>query len=227
MSELYDAIVIGAGHNGLTCACYLAKAGLKVLVLEQYRTIGGMTITEEETLPGFWSDIHASGYQLANLSPVPHELGLLDRYELIEPDIPFSHAFPDGNIISVDRDIEETVAAIAGYSRKDAGTWRALMNRFLAEKTPSLRLCFRLRLRSPPPRQASPNPPPVWRAIDSACRVSGHGQTRVSKTKRPKLCSDRSPPFSAHRRTTPVAPNLVGFLRRSCKTWATISSKAE
>jgi beta-carotene ketolase (CrtO type) len=94
MSHSHDAIVIGAGHNGLTCACYLAKAGLKVLVLEQYHTIGGMTVTEEETLPGFWSDIHASGYQLANLSPVPHELGLLDRYELIEPEIPFSHAFP-------------------------------------------------------------------------------------------------------------------------------------
>jgi beta-carotene ketolase (CrtO type) len=134
MSESYDAVVIGAGHNGLTCACYLARARLKVLVLEQYRTVGGMTITEEETLPGFWSDIHASGYQLANLSPVPHELGLLDRYELIEPEFPFSHAFPDGNIISVDRDIEKTVAAIARYSHKDAETWRALMGRFLAEK---------------------------------------------------------------------------------------------
>ena len=75
----YDAIVIGAGHNGLTCACYLAKAGLKVLVLEEYHTIGGMTITEEITLPGFKSDVHAFGYQLANLSPVPTELNL-DRY---------------------------------------------------------------------------------------------------------------------------------------------------
>jgi beta-carotene ketolase (CrtO type) len=46
----YDAIIIGAGHNGLTSACYLAKAGLKVLAIEQYRSIGGMTITEEITL---------------------------------------------------------------------------------------------------------------------------------------------------------------------------------
>jgi phytoene dehydrogenase-like protein len=93
-----------------------------------------MTVTEEETLPGFWSDIHASGYQLANLSPVPHELGLLDRYELIKPEIPFSHAFPDGDIISVHRDIEKTVGDIARYSLRDADTWRALMKRFLAQK---------------------------------------------------------------------------------------------
>ena len=90
MLHPFDAIVIGAGHNGLTCACYLARAGLKTLVLEQYHTVGGMTVTEEETLPGFWSDIHASGYQLANLSPVPQELGILDRYN----EIPFSQRLP-------------------------------------------------------------------------------------------------------------------------------------
>ena len=146
MSHSYDAIVIGAGHNGLTCACYLAKAGLEVLVLEQYHTVGGMTVTEEETLPGFWSDLHASGYQLANLSPVPHELDLLDRYELIEPEIPFSHAFPNGDIISVHRDVERTVGDIARYSHKDAETWRALMNRFLAQKHAITAAMF-----SPPP----------------------------------------------------------------------------
>jgi beta-carotene ketolase (CrtO type) len=76
MSHQYDAIVIGSGHNGLSCACYLAKDGMKVLVLEQYASIGGMTNTEELTLPGFHSDRHAIAYQLANLSPVPRELEL-------------------------------------------------------------------------------------------------------------------------------------------------------
>lgn len=66
----HDAIVIGSGHNGLMCVCYLAKAGLKVLVLEQYHSIGGMTNTEELTLPGFKSDTHVIGYQLTNLSPL-------------------------------------------------------------------------------------------------------------------------------------------------------------
>ena len=146
MPHHYDAIIIGAGHNGLTCACYLARAGLKVLLLEQYHTVGGMTITEEETLPGFWSDIHASGYQLANLSPVPNELGLLSRYELIEPEIPFSHAFPDGDLISVHRDIEKTVAEIGRYSAKDAERWHALMQQFLAEKDAITAAMF-----SPPP----------------------------------------------------------------------------
>ena len=78
MPHHYDAILIGAGHNGLACACYLSRAGLKILILEQYHSVGGMTVTEGETLPGFWFDIHTSGYQIANLSPDPKEMHLLD-----------------------------------------------------------------------------------------------------------------------------------------------------
>jgi len=131
MAKQYDALVIGAGHNGLTCACYLAKAGLKVLILEGYHTIGGMTLTEELTLPGFKSDVHASGYQLANLSPVPAELELARHgLELIEPDLVYAHAFPDGSSVAVSRDLERTVASIGRYSTQDAQTWRALLLSF-------------------------------------------------------------------------------------------------
>jgi beta-carotene ketolase (CrtO type) len=83
----YDAVVIGAGHNGLTCGCYLAKAGLKVLVLEQYSEVGGMTISEQIAAPGFLSDIHASGYLVAKLTPASQQLGLAAHgLELITPD---------------------------------------------------------------------------------------------------------------------------------------------
>ncbi len=127
MGQAYDAIVIGAGHNGLTCACYLARAGFKTLVLDQYHMVGGMATTEEVTLPGFRSDLHAFGFQFANLSPVPAELGLAEfGLELIRPEINHSQVFPDGRIISLYRNVDDTIASIGRYSKKDAETWRAL-----------------------------------------------------------------------------------------------------
>jgi beta-carotene ketolase (CrtO type) len=135
MPSKYDAIVIGSGHNGLTCACYMAKAGLKVLVLEQYHSIGGMTNTEEITLPGFKSDTHAICIQFANFSPAPDELQLTQYgFELICPDLCLTHAFPDGRSISVHRDLDRTCQGIAQYSQKDADTWRNLYQTFLEQK---------------------------------------------------------------------------------------------
>ncbi len=131
-----DAAVIGSGHNGLTCACYLAKAGLDVLVLERSPTIGGMTGTAELTLPGFHSDVHAFGYQFANLSPVPQELELFSHgLDLIYPELGYAHAFPDGGVAYVSRDIERTCRSIARYSQRDAATWRALTETYQAAKT--------------------------------------------------------------------------------------------
>src|SRR5215831_8399182 len=131
----FDAIIIGAGHNGLTCGCYLAKAGLKVLVLEEYHLIGGMTITEEITLPGFRSDVHAFGYQLANISPVPGELNLAKYgFELIYPEVSFSHIFPNGRSISMYRSLDKTLKSIQQFSQKDALTWSNLFNKYLSDR---------------------------------------------------------------------------------------------
>jgi phytoene dehydrogenase-like protein len=132
---MHDAVVIGAGHNGLTCACYLAKAGLSVLVLEANDEIGGLTVTQEITDSGFHSDLHAFGYQFASLSPAPAELDLASHgLRLLHPDIAFANAFPDGRSILMHTDLDDTCASIAAVSPADADAWRALFRQWTGAK---------------------------------------------------------------------------------------------
>jgi beta-carotene ketolase (CrtO type) len=147
----FDAVVIGAGHNGLTCACYLARAGLKVIVLEEYHDVGGMTITEEIAGAGFHSDIHASGFLVAKLSPVLAELGLEENgLELITPEPNWAHVRSDGRFFLVGRDPATTAEQLARYSRKDAETWSALYERWLDAKPKIVTGMY-----SPPPSLSS------------------------------------------------------------------------
>ncbi|MDQ3696044.1 MAG: NAD(P)/FAD-dependent oxidoreductase [Chloroflexota bacterium] len=153
MARTYEVIVIGAGQNGLTGAGYLAAAGLKVLVLERYHAIGGMTLTEEVTGPGFWSDRYASGYQLANLSPVPVDFALHEHgLELIEPGLPYAHAFPGGRMIAVSRDLNQTIASIAQISATDSATCRRLFERYRTAQDQIVNGMF-----APPPSLAAPS----------------------------------------------------------------------
>ncbi len=80
MAETFDAIIVGGGHNGLTCAAYLAKAGQKVLVLEQRYVLGGAAVTEE-IYPGFKYSV--CSYVVSLLRPeVTRELNL-SKYGLL------------------------------------------------------------------------------------------------------------------------------------------------
>lgn len=131
----YDGVVIGAGHNGLTCACYLARAGMRVLVLEAAPAIGGMTTTTELVQEGFWTDVHASGYALASLSSAPDELALHDHgLELIRPEVALSKVFTDGSSVSIQTKLDDTCESIATHSRRDADTWRELFAEYLSQK---------------------------------------------------------------------------------------------
>jgi beta-carotene ketolase (CrtO type) len=131
----YDAVVIGAGHNGLTCAAYLAKAGLSVVVLDAYDRVGGQCTSEELTLPGYQSDVHAIGYQFANLSPAPDELKLADHgFELIRSNPNIVHVFPDGTSNGLFATLDETCESIGKFSNKDAQTWRTIFEGYLAQK---------------------------------------------------------------------------------------------
>ncbi|MBI4291128.1 MAG: NAD(P)-binding protein, partial [Betaproteobacteria bacterium] len=60
MDNEYDGIIIGAGHNGMICAGYLAKAGLKILMLERHLEIGGGLDSHESPRSGFWHNVHSN-----------------------------------------------------------------------------------------------------------------------------------------------------------------------
>ena len=87
----YDAVIVGGGHNGLTCACYLARAGLKVKILERRPLLGGAAVTEEFH-PGFRNSVAA--YTVSLLQPkVIRELRLA-QHGLRIVERPFSNFLP-------------------------------------------------------------------------------------------------------------------------------------
>lgn len=122
MSERYDAVIIGGGHNGLVAACYLAGGGLRTLVLERYHEVGGAAISEE-TFPGF--KISTGSYVLS-LAPrkIFDELGVWNEgIELIERNPRFFAPFPDGSSLTYWLDDTAWLAQIRRISPKDADSW--------------------------------------------------------------------------------------------------------
>jgi phytoene dehydrogenase-like protein len=126
-----EVVVIGAGHNSLVCAGYLAKAGLEVLVLEASPTVGGNTRTEELTLPGVAHDSCSSAHVLIQSNPLirDDELGLVGDYGLrylsTDPAVVLPQA--DGDVLVVHPDLEATCDEIARWSASDAEAFRALI----------------------------------------------------------------------------------------------------
>jgi phytoene dehydrogenase-like protein len=101
--DTVDVVVAGAGHNGLIAAAYLAKAGLRVLVVEARGTVGGDTSTEELVLPGFLHDTCSTAHNLLQSSPLMRDDELhLSRYglEYLRPDPVVHMPFPDGSSIT-------------------------------------------------------------------------------------------------------------------------------
>ena len=137
--EAYDAIIIGAGHNGLVCAAYLLNAGYSVLLLEKRPVPGGAATTEEampEAAPGFKFNLCAIDHEFIFLGPIIAELEL-EKYGLkylsCDPHTFCPH--PDGKYFLAHQSLEKTKAAIARYSERDAdkyvefiGYWSKLMS---------------------------------------------------------------------------------------------------
>lgn len=125
--EKHDVVIIGAGHNGLIVAAYLAKAKLDVCVVELQDIVGGCVATRELTLPGFKHDIAGAIHMMIQANPMLHqdELGLKSKYGLqyISPDIPGAIVFNDDSALVIYKDIDRMYDSIRQFSKKDADAY--------------------------------------------------------------------------------------------------------
>ncbi|WP_367046310.1 NAD(P)/FAD-dependent oxidoreductase [Streptomyces sp. Je 1-332] len=128
---MLDAVIVGAGPNGLTAAVELARRGLSVAVFEARDTVGGGARTEELTLPGFRHDPCSAAHPLGINSPVFRTMPL-DRYglEWLQPRLPMAHPFTDGSAAVLSRSVAETAAS---FGPRDAGAYRRLVDPFVSK----------------------------------------------------------------------------------------------
>src|ERR1700686_141239 len=143
-----DAVVVGAGPNGLSAAIVLASAGKSVRVLEAESTIGGGTRSEALTLPGFIHDVCSSVLPLAHASPFFRPLPLSEHGLTYDhPAIPLAHPLDDGSAAVLDRSVDVTASGLGA----DGAAYRLLMQpivrhadlltrQFLGPPRPSLHL---------------------------------------------------------------------------------------
>jgi phytoene dehydrogenase-like protein len=122
VSETFDVIIIGAGHNGLVAAAYLARAGRRVLVLEGRELVGGCAVTEP-LWPGYW--VSTAAYLSSLMQPqVVRDLELERFGYQVDPKDPASFSpFPDGRHLFLWQDRARTQAEIAKFSKHDAAAY--------------------------------------------------------------------------------------------------------
>lgn len=129
MPSMLDAVVVGAGPNGLTAAAELARRGFAVEVFEACDTVGGGARTEELTLPGFRHDPCSAVHPLGIGSPAFDAMPLARHgLEWLQPELALAHPFPDGSAAVLTGSVGESAMSLGA---RDAGAYRRLVAPFL------------------------------------------------------------------------------------------------
>ncbi|MFQ5942805.1 MAG: phytoene desaturase family protein [Anaerolineales bacterium] len=172
MTDTYDVIVIGGGHNGLVNAAYLSRAGLKVLVLEQREIVGGATVTEE-IFPGFKYSVFS--YVVSILRPEIIQDLELPRHGLTVLPLPSTLTpLPDGNYLYRDDDHYRTMREIGRHSARDVEAYEDYGHTmyFMAKAVRPI-------LSMVPPDPTSLNPAELKRLADLGTHFLGIGEEQL------------------------------------------------
>lgn len=120
----FDGIIIGAGQHGLILGSYLAKAGLKVAIVERRLMYGGGLETVQPGPPGFYHNLHSINHFNISKTPWYRDLELSSTVKYFAPRHDFAQPHADGTALVFSRDVDEMCGAIARFSRRDAETFR-------------------------------------------------------------------------------------------------------
>ncbi len=140
MAHRYDAVVVGAGPNGLVAANLLVDAGWSVVVVEEQDEPGGaVRSAADHPLAGYTADLFSAFYPLAAASPVIRAMRL-DEYGLVWEHAPLvlGHAFDDGRAAVLSRDLDVTAASVDDFAAGDGDAWRSWVDRWRELEAPAL-----------------------------------------------------------------------------------------
>ncbi len=168
----FDAVIIGAGHNGMALGTYLARSGWDVAIFDMRSEEGGGLCTEELTRPGFLHNVHCNYHTLVGVCPVYDDLELHKHgLAYAKPPVQMASLFKDGSAITIHTDIDKTCASLARFSERDAETYR----RLYGEVKAYMDLLIRTLMYSPPiPLLDITKALVVWKVADKSEFLSVH-----------------------------------------------------
>ncbi len=140
MTHRYDAVVVGAGPNGLVAANLLVDAGWSVAVLEEQDAPGGaVRSAADHPVPGWTADLFSAFYPLAAASPVLAAMGLQEHgLSWQHAPLVLGHAFDDGRAVVLSRDLDETADSVEEFAAGDGAAWRSAVAQWCEVEQPAL-----------------------------------------------------------------------------------------